>query len=167
MHPIARTSGVSVKRLGDEAVLFDSSNGSVHHLNRVAEIVWRACDGRTDVDGLARIVARAMQVEDPRPAVELALEQLSRRGLLETPVERAGDERRRNRRDVLKQLAKVAAIPAIMTLSAGRARAQFITGELCYAVCPDGITLIAGFVDPWGFCVADLDLCPPVVIVVI
>jgi hypothetical protein len=167
MYPIARTTGVSVKRLGDEAVLFDSSNGNVHHLNRVAEIVWRACDGRTDVEGLTRIVARAMRVDEPGPAVELALEQLSRRGLLETPIERAGDERRRNRRDVLKQLAKVAAIPAILTLSAGRARAQFATGDLCYALCPDGVTLIGGFIDPWGFCVADLDLCPNVVIVVV
>jgi hypothetical protein len=166
MHPIARTTGISAKRLGDESVLFDSSNGSLHHLNRVAEIVWRACDGQTDVAALTRIVERTIGVPDPGPAVELALEQLSRRGLLETPIERADDERRRSRRDVLKQLARAAAIPAIMSLSAGQARAHFDTGDLCYAVCPDGVTLIAGFIDPWGFCVADLDLCPRVVIVV-
>src|SRR5262245_44128087 len=105
MYPIARTSGLSVKRLGDETVLFDTTNGNVHHLNPVAEVVWRSCDGNTDIAGLTRIVARVTQTPDPAPAVELALEQLSRRGLLETPVERADADRRRGRREVLKDLA--------------------------------------------------------------
>ena len=89
MYPIAKSIGLTTKKLGDELVVFDAESGSVHHLNRVAELVWRACDGRTDAASLARIVGRATGVADARAAVELALEQLSRRGLLATPVERA------------------------------------------------------------------------------
>src|SRR5262245_46294521 len=105
MNPIARTTGLTSKKLGDELVVFDSTNGSVHHLNRVAEMVWRACDGRTDAAALARLVARSTRVADAGPAVELALEQLSRRGLLQAPVEPASADRRRDRRQALKQLA--------------------------------------------------------------
>jgi Coenzyme PQQ synthesis protein D (PqqD) len=132
MNPIARSTGLTSKKLGDELVVFDSTNGSVHHLNRVAEMVWRACDGRTDAAALARLVARNTQVTDAGPAVELALEQLSRRGLLQNPVERADVDRRRDRRQALKQLATALAIPTIMTLTAQRAMAvAFVSGDGC------------------------------------
>ena len=134
MNPIARTTGLTSKKLGDELVVFDSTNGSVHHLNRVAETVWRACDGRTDIVALARLVARATRVADAGPAVELALEQLSRRGLLKTPVEPANADRRRDRRQALKQLATALAIPTVMTLTAQRAMASsFISGDGCHS----------------------------------
>src|SRR5688572_22089037 len=128
MNPMARTNGLTTKKLGDELVVFDGTTGSVHHLNRVAELVWRACDGRTDVPTLARHVAAATGVADARPAVDLALELLSTRGLLATPVERASTERRRDRRDALKQLAATLAIPTVLTVTAGKARAQLRTG---------------------------------------
>jgi hypothetical protein len=166
MYPMARTADLTVKPMGDEVVVFDARNGSVHHLNRVAEVAWRACDGRTDLAGLARIVGRVTQVPDPAPAVELALEQLSRRGLLETPVERASADRRRDRRGVLKELAKALAIPAVLTLTASRARANFGTGDPCFFYCPDGVTIISGFITSDGFCTADPALCPVVVVVV-
>jgi hypothetical protein len=128
MFPLARTDGLTAKKLGDELVVFDTKSGSVHHLNRVAELVWRACDGRTDVPTLARTVGRATGTTDAGPAVELALELLSGRGLLATYVERATPERRRDRRDALKQLATALAIPMVLTVTAGKARAQLATG---------------------------------------
>jgi PqqD family protein of HPr-rel-A system len=140
MYPIARKAGITAKPMGDEVVLFDSASGSVHHLNRVAEIVWRSCDGRTDADALARIVARMSNVADAGPAVELALEQLSARGLLTTNVERANATRRRDRRDALKLLAKAMAIPLVMTITASRAHAQFSSGEPCPITCTRTIT---------------------------
>jgi hypothetical protein len=138
MNPVARTAGLNVKRLGNEVVVFDSDKGNVHHLNNVADVVWRACDGNTDVAGLTRIVGRVTNMPDPGPAVELALEQLSSRGLLETNVPRASAERRRDRRDTLKVLAKAMAIPFIMTLTATKARAQYYSGAPCWITCPIG-----------------------------
>jgi hypothetical protein len=116
--------------MGSEIVVFDAEKGNVHHLNNVANVVWRACDGNTDVAALGRIVARVTDVSDPTPAVELALEQLSSRGLLVTHVARPSADRRRNRRDTLKQLATAMAIPVILTLTASRARAQSASAQI-------------------------------------
>jgi hypothetical protein len=138
MYPVARMTGLTVKHMGNEVVVFDDDTGNVHHLNHVAEVVWRACDGNTDVAGLSRIVARVTNTPDPVPSVELALEQLSSRGLLATNVERANSERRRDRRDALKLLAKAMAIPIVLTLTASRARAGCVSGEPCLAACPPG-----------------------------
>jgi len=140
MYPVSRSADLTVKRMGDEFVVFDAQNGSVHHLNSVAGVVWQACDGRTDAAGLARIVARATQNDNAGAAVELALEQLSRRGLLETNVERAAPDRRRDRRDALKTLAKAALIPFVLTLTAQRARAASESGDACIIHCTQLVT---------------------------
>jgi hypothetical protein len=160
MNPIARTDGLTTKKLGDELVVFDANTGSVHFLNRVAEVVWRACDGRTDPAALARIVGRVTDVPDAGPAVELALEQLSRRGLLATPVDRADADRRRGRRQALKHLATALAIPVVLTVTAQKARAG---GEsFCLYTCPDGKTMFPGRKIA-GLCVpAPGSVCPPV-----
>jgi len=162
MNPIAKTMGVTTKKLGDELVVFDANNGSVHHLNRVAELVWRACDGRTDAESLARIVGRATGVADAGPAVELALEQLSRRGLLAMPVERATADRRRDRRQALKHLATALAIPTVMTVTAGKARADQVSGRPCSATCPDGKSTVQGVTSRLFGCLADISKCPPI-----
>ena len=168
MYPVSRSADLTVKRMGEEVVVFDARNGSVHHLNNVSGVVWQACDGRTDVAGLARIVARTTQMDDPVPAVELALEQLSRRGLLETNVERPTSDRRRNRREALKQLAKAAAIPIVLTLTANRARALSESGEACVIHCtqlipagaiivPNQTTVVGIWYASAGTCIGD---CP-------
>jgi hypothetical protein len=171
MYPMARSADLTVKRMADEVVVFDARNGSVHHLNRVAHQVWTTCDGRTDADAIARIVGRTLQVPDPGPAVELALEQLSRRGLLETTVERAPPARRRDRRAALRELVKLAAVPVVLSLTASQARAYNGTGLPCSVVCSRTVFLPAlspglpdtavvetytvnGFIYPGGFCSA-------------
>jgi Coenzyme PQQ synthesis protein D (PqqD) len=159
MHPIARNVKLTTKKLGDELVVFDEDNGSVHHLNRVAEIVWRSCDGRTDVAGLARIVGRATGVTDASPAVELALEQLSRRGLLAMPIAPANADRRRDRRQALKYLATALAIPMVMTVTAGKARANTVSG-ICDYACPDGKTVIKGIITRLSHTCNPIGLCP-------
>ena len=56
--------------------------------------------------------------------VQLALEQLASRHLLETPVERGSPAQRRSRRELLKQLAAAAvALPVILTVTAPQANA--------------------------------------------
>jgi len=164
MTPTARTDGLTTRKLGDELVVFDKTSGAVHYLNRVAEAVWRSCDGRTDLPALARIVGRSTGVPDAGPAVELALEQLSRRGLLVTPVERPPADRRRDRRQALKGLAAALAIPTVLTVTATRARAE----SFCSIVCPDGKTMIPGHIYggqcmPFGICPgAGAAVSPPV-----
>lgn len=40
-----RREGLLSQQLGDEWMLYDEKNGSVHIINSVAEFVWRLCDG--------------------------------------------------------------------------------------------------------------------------
>ena len=164
MYPMARRDGLTVKQMGEEAVVFDAASGNVHHLNKIAEVVWRSCDGRTDPAGLARIVSRVSNVEDAAPAVELALEQLSRRGLLSTNVERADEARRRDRRVVLKNLAKAMCIPLVMTVTAGQARAR--TLSYCLFPCPGTDVFVDGVVVD-GFCLNSVPCPPPFFVVVV
>jgi hypothetical protein len=162
MLPRARHDGLTTKKLGDELVVFDGDTKAVHSLNRVAELVWRACDGRTDVDALTRIANRATGQPDTRPAVELALEQLSRRGLIDIEVARPAAERRSARRDALRQLATALAVPMIVTLTASRARAQVRSQLPCSITCPPGSlsAVVLGITDALGQCVAFIPCTP-------
>lgn len=165
MNPVTRKNGLTIKQMGDEAVIFDAESGAVHHLNRVAEVVWRACDGRTDKEALARLVEEACNVTEAGAAVELALEQLSRRGLMATPVLRADADRRMSRRAVLRDLAKAMAIPAVLTITAGQARAR--TLSYCIYPCPGTLFDVDGVIVD-GFCLPSYP-CPqpaPVIVVI-
>ena len=164
MNPITRKKGLTIKQMGDEAVIFDTESGAVHHLNRVAEMVWRSCDGRTDKEALARMVERVCNVPEEGEAVDLALEQLSRRGLMTIPIERADAVRRMNRRVVLKGLAKAMAIPAVLTITAGQARAR--TLSYCLYPCP-GTNFVVDGVIVNGFCINSFPCPQPAVIVVV
>lgn len=163
MNPETRKKGLTIKQMGDEAVIFDTESGAVHHLNRVAEVVWRSCDGRTDKQTLARNVERVCNVPDAEQAVDLALEQLSRRGLMATPIERADAVRRMNRRVVLKGLAKAMAIPVVLTVTAGQARAR--TLSYCLYPCPGTGVVVDGVIID-GFCVNSFPCPQPVIILV-
>ena len=100
------------------------SASKAHCLNRVTALVWRNCDGRTDLAGLARLVEREQGITGGAVVVQLALEQLASRHLLEGTVERGSAAQRRSRREVLKRLAAAAVtLPVILTVAAPRANA--------------------------------------------
>lgn len=165
MRPLARSESITTKSLGEDLVLFDASNGAVHSLNRVAGIVWRAADGQTDLDALTRIVERTTGVTGARPAVDLAVEQLSRRGLLQTAVERPTAEVRGARREALKRLAVGMAVPMILTMTSARARAQTLSKSLGLScvVTVNGQTVPGTFKNVGGSLVCVPNLIVPIV----
>jgi PqqD family protein of HPr-rel-A system len=124
MNPKARSEKLAVREANGEAVVYDLASGKVHALNGMACFVFKHCDGRTDSRRLAELAARQFGLADASAAVELALEQLSQRGLLCEPVARADAERRASRRAMLKKLATCAAVPLVVSLTAPRAQAQ-------------------------------------------
>jgi hypothetical protein len=52
--PRARTSGLVVKTLAEEVLVYDLTRHKAHSLNRSAAAVWRRLDGRTSIGDLAR-----------------------------------------------------------------------------------------------------------------
>jgi hypothetical protein len=119
MFPQARLEKLSVQQVPHGTMVFDLQSNKYHSLNRTAALVWKHCDGRTSEAELAQIVHHELGLPADEGIVRLALEQLERRRLLETPLEPWAIARRRSRRDMLRKLAVAAvALPVVMTATA-------------------------------------------------
>ena len=62
MRPKLRDDLAAVE-LDGEAVVFDESNGRLHHLNATATIVFSFCDGASTVKEISSEIAEAFQTE--------------------------------------------------------------------------------------------------------
>jgi hypothetical protein len=125
MFPRARLDQLTVRDLPDETLVFDHDRNKAHCLNREAALVWRHCDGQTDLAGLAGVLRDQLGVPDAEAVAQLALEQLSGRHLLEEAIAPLAGPARLSRRDALRRLCAAAvAMPVVMTLTAPNARAQ-------------------------------------------
>jgi len=148
-HPTARTTGLVVKTLGPETLVYDLETHRAHRLNAGAAAVWRQCDGARDV---ARISAALHETGAPMPedAVRYALGELGHVRLLTAPVPRTGV----TRRELLRRLGlAAAALPAVTTILAPTAaQAQSCLGAGGACVPGPGPQCCAGFCLPAGIC---------------
>jgi hypothetical protein len=118
MLPKARHDKLTVRDLSDETLVYDLDRQKAHCLNPTAALVWRHCDGRTNLAQLADIVRKELGIGKADAVARLALEQLSRRHLLEEPLPPLVGAARISRRRVLKKLALAAVVlPLVMTVS--------------------------------------------------
>lgn len=141
MKPVARKSGLVVRDLADEVVVYDRERHEAHCLNRTAAIVFRNADGRRSVSDLAALLGAegAPEAED---LVRMALGQLGDAHLLEStppPVRQAGLARR----DVMRRVGIGAAIllPLVSTIlapSPSEAAATCAVGPGACSTQPDG-----------------------------
>lgn len=137
MLPLARHEDLLVEELPEELLVYDLKSFRAHCLNRAAAIVWRACDGRTTVEEMARRVGEKLEIPQDDTVVRLALAQLRKARLMETPLAR--DEPRVSRRDVLRRLGIAAALlPLVHTIVAPDAMAasNAISPAACSALLP-------------------------------
>lgn len=67
---------LGVVELDGEAVIYDERNGSLHHLNPTATLVFSLCDGTSTIKQMAGDIAQAYQV--PLSEVEKQLRKLIR-----------------------------------------------------------------------------------------
>jgi hypothetical protein len=125
MVPKARTHDLIVEHLPGEVLAYDLHTNKAHCLNPVAAFVWERCDGRTSFAELSAQLRDYLKVADADAALDLALEQLSSRRLLEEPVTALSESARMARRDALRKLViALVALPVIMTVTAKKAQAQ-------------------------------------------
>ena len=107
--PQARTKGIVVEHLADEVLVYDLERDRAHCLNQTAARVWEMCDGQKSVTQIAAEIDAKAESQASEEVVWLAVEQLSRAGLMEGKVKRAG-EKGMSRREVIKRIAVAAAI---------------------------------------------------------
>jgi len=115
MKPQTRLSGLLIRELPDELVVYDQEQHRAHCLNRTAALVFRHADGTRTAAELARLPGADREV------VALALEQLVAAGLLETSAAEADLATAGiSRRDVARRVGLAAAIllPAVVSIVA-------------------------------------------------
>jgi hypothetical protein len=109
MKPVARKSGLVVRELPDEVLVYDSDRHRAHCLNRTAAIVFRNADGRRSVSELAALLGTEGPEGARETLVGMALERLAEAHLLEDePV--AVSASRPSRRDVVRRVGLAAAL---------------------------------------------------------
>lgn len=144
--PRARTEGLIVCELDDETLVHDRGADRACCLNAFAAEVWERCDGEAAPAEIANAMAAARGAPVDHRAVWLALDQLSRSGLLEAAVPLPATVLQgASRREVLRTLGLGAAafVPAVTSIAVPPAAAQaspFPNGSPCTsgAQCASG-----------------------------
>jgi coenzyme PQQ synthesis protein D (PqqD) len=118
--PRARKSGLVIKRLADEVLVYDQETHKAHCLNPSSALVWNYCDGRKTAREIARLLSSEAGAVFDEEVIWLALEQLERFSLLEEPVEPPRDINRFSRREIGRRLglASISALPFIVSIVA-------------------------------------------------
>jgi hypothetical protein len=139
MLPKAQHDRLTIRELPDETLIFDHARNKAHCLNRTVALVWQHSDGRTTIGAIATLLAEKLGIPAEEAVVQLALEQLGKRHLLEQPVEPLAGLARLSRREVLKKLAVAAvAMPLVMTITAPNARAAGLLSGIDCSRAKDG-----------------------------
>jgi hypothetical protein len=100
-----------VKEIGDETLVYDVGRHAATCLNQFAAKVWRQCDGKTSVVGIATALG-----EDER-TVWLALHRLNKSQLLVEDIALPPDMRTgKTRRQIAGQVGLAAAVAAVSSI---------------------------------------------------
>ncbi len=145
--PVARKSKLVVRELADEVLVYDTEAHRAHCLNRTAALVWKNCDGKTPVSGIAERAGEELSSNLPEDVVWLALDQLAEFDLLSHDALRPAPSDRISRRKMLRRLGVAAAIslPLITSvISPTPAHAQSSVSCNGDTDCPSGQTCQAG-----------------------
>ena len=123
--PRARTEKLIIKDLSDETLVYDLESDKAHCLNSTAALVWKNCDGRATVADIAHLLGQPTQTADDESVVWLALDQLEKFQLLQSPVMKPANVAALNRRDWVRKVGLAAlALPVIISIAAPAAHAQ-------------------------------------------
>jgi hypothetical protein len=132
----------------DELLIYDHKKYLGHCLNQTAALVWKACDGRTTVSEITRMLQQVDPAIDEQ-VIYFALGKLKKAGLLseESVLETA----KISRRDLVRRAGGIAilAIPVVTSMlmpTPARAASCFPAGHLCTnpALCCSGRCGILG-----------------------
>ena len=120
MKPQTRRSGLLIRELPDELLVYDQEQHRAHCLNRTAALVFQQADGTRTVGDLARELDPAAAGPDAVSAVTLAVAQLAEAGLLDAEPLAVEPAASLTRRDVARRIGIVAAtlLPAVVSIVA-------------------------------------------------
>ncbi len=110
MLPHARRDGLRDERIGNDTVVHDSAHNRTHHLDPVAALLWRHCNGRTSITALARRLQSELGIAAGEERIWQELEHLEAAGLLREPLCRPDDEPAISRRELVGLLGRTSVL---------------------------------------------------------
>ncbi len=116
MKPLARSTGLVKQVVGQETLVYDTTDASARRLNAVSAAVWRHSTGRNSVEEIAVLVAAEVALPADADAVAIvwkALDELEEHGLLVPQEGTTAGAGGFARRDVLRTLAALPIFPSI------------------------------------------------------
>jgi Coenzyme PQQ synthesis protein D (PqqD) len=134
--PTARRSNLVVRELAEEVLIYDEEGHRAHCLNHTAALVWKNCDGKTTVSGIAKRLGAYLSAPVSDEVVWLALDQLAEFDLLASGTALPTAPSLISRRKMIRRLGLAAAVslPLITSIVSPRAaEAQSACNE---ANCP-------------------------------
>ena len=87
MKPCARRDELVIEELPEETLVYDLKRHKAYCLNRTMALIWRHCDGKTDIRQLSRVMEKGLSLPPDEDLVRFALERLGRAGLLSASLE--------------------------------------------------------------------------------
>jgi Coenzyme PQQ synthesis protein D (PqqD) len=149
--PSQRTHDLVVHDLPDEVLVYDRRTDQAHCLNHTAALVWRACDGASTTNEIARKLTAKLDRPISEDLVLLALDQLDKFQLLETSTFSGVRLAALTRRQMVRTLgiAAAVAVPLVTSIIAptpAQAATCIAAGQPC---------------SPTIFCCSPLGCNPP------
>jgi len=134
--PRVKTSGLVVKELGDETLIYDVETNTAICLNASASVIMNACDGVATVADAQRSLLKKVGSSIDRDLVWNTVEEFRRRNLLADVHTAPFSKKPTSRRTLIKQAAALGvAVPIVMALAAPpalhAASACLTTGQTC------------------------------------
>jgi hypothetical protein len=135
-QPQVRLEGLLQRELpAGELMVYDTERHKAHSLNRTAALIWRHCDGNTNVGELVTLL-RKLDLPADSDVVWLALSRLSKAHMLQEQPTRPPEGI--SRRQVMRKLGIVGglsfllpAITSIVAPTAARAESLALAGGCC------------------------------------
>jgi Coenzyme PQQ synthesis protein D (PqqD) len=134
--PKAREKDLVTRQIPGELLVYDLKRHKAFCLNDTAAAVWKGCNGRRDVNELARLLADDRTSPIDEKVVWLALDQLEKSNLLREKVSRPAALPRVSRRDLIRIGVVTAVTLPLVTMIAAPVAAQAgtpITTTVCNA----------------------------------
>ena len=120
MKPATRRTGLVVRELADEVIVYDLDRHQAHCLNRTAATIFRGANGSRSFDDLGLLLGRGFPQAERDAVVRLALDQLCAAKILDLDASTPPPAQGPSRRHVLRQAGLGAALllPAVVSMLA-------------------------------------------------
>jgi hypothetical protein len=152
--PRARKTGLIVKEVDGEILIYDQERNQAHCLNPSAAKIWKFCDGETTLAAAAESLSRDLDAPVDETLVQYAVDQFAADHLLETEVGMpAFMIPGLNRRQMVRRLGLAAAVAVpLVTSILAPTPAQAATCLPSGTACVDTSQCCTDSVCSAGFC---------------